>query len=231
MTAFLQGVQALAIETTDTGTGPSTVIAQSGEAARQVKWYRDSWSHLQMARPDWKWMRHPATLNTTANVGSYSSGSWTDSITGNPITRFASWYQPCFKAYLQSAGVGTEYPLGWMEWDYFRRRYLYGAQTPGQPIFVSVDPQLNVRFGPVPNDIYVVSGDYQMGPQILAADTDVPEMPARFHDLIAYEAMSRYGAAKVSPEVLTRAISEGGALRAALELDQLPAMEYGAALA
>lgn len=218
-------------ETTDSGVGPSTVVGQTGQLGRFVAWIVRGWTDLQTARDDWLWMRKSFTLTTTASDGVYSYSDCIDTVTLLAIARWARWYKRSFKCYLQADGVGSEYPLIWMEWEDFRRTYRYGAQTDGPPVHVSQDPAQNLVLGPVPDDVYVVSGDYQRSPQILAVDADVPECPARFHDLIVYEAMSKYGANRVAPDVLLRAAHEGGVLRNALERDQLPPMGFGEPLA
>lgn len=231
MSTFLQLAQKLRQETTDSGTGPSAVTSQTGELARLAQWIADAWTELQEDRDDWLFARKSFTVNTVAADGAYVYGDCTDTVSAVPITRFSRWYQRSFKAYLSADGVGAEYPLIWLEWERFRRIYRYGTQTDGQPTHVSVDPTQAFVLGPKPSAVYVVSGDYQIGPQILAADGDTPEMPSRFHKLIVYEAMLKYGGHRVAPEAMLRATSEGLSLRSGLERDQLPAITYGDPLA
>lgn len=240
MSTFLQLCQALRRESTDSGTGPSTVVGQSGELARMVNWIINAWVELQQDRDDWQWMRHGFTVNTAAGDGVYAYTDCTDT-TVSPsaaISRFARWYEgsddngwPYLQSYRQSDGVGSGFPLIWLPWDAFRRLYRIGTQNNAQPLHVSADPQQNLVIGPTPDDIYVVSGDYQIGPQVLAQDVDEPEMPSRFHMLICYEALAKYGGNRIAPEAMVRAISEGGRLRQALEQNQLPRISFGSALA
>lgn len=238
MSTFLQLCQYLRQEAVDSGSGPSAVAGQSGELARFVKWVSDAYVELQNAREDWLWMRRNFTVSTVIGTDSYAYTDCTDTTTGIAIARFSRWYQgydingfPYFSQYLTSTGVGGEAPLLWLEWDRFRRLYKFGAQNNAQPAHYSVSPDMKFVIGPKPDDVYTISGAYQLGPQILAADVDVPEMPTRFHNLIVYEALSKYGGSRVAPEAILRASSEGGALRAALELSQLPSLSYGGPLA
>lgn len=238
MSTFLQLASALRRETTDSGSGPTTVTGQSGELARMVAWIADAYTELQIEREDYLWLRGAFTVNTVAGTDSYAYTDCTDTTSGVAIARFARWYQgfdvngfPYFTSYLTSAGVGGEFPLIWTEWDAFRRLYKVGTQNNGQPCRVSMSPDMKFVLGPKPDAIYTVNGVYQKGPQILAADDDIPEMPTRFHNLIVYEAMSKYGGTRVAPEAMLRAASEGGRLRAMLEIDQLPKMGYGSPLA
>lgn len=228
---YLQLCSQLRQEAVDSGTGPTAVTSQTGELARFVTWISDAYVELQQDREDWIWMRKSFTVSTVASTGEYAYTDCTDTVSAIAIARFARWYQYSFKCYLTSDGVGTEYPLRWIEWETFRRFYRYGTQTDGQPRHVSVNPLLQFCLGPKPDAVYTVSGDYHLGPQILAADGDTPEMPSRFHKLIVYEAMSKYGGSRVAPEAIMRANSEGGKLRSALEMTQLPQLTYGDALA
>lgn len=233
MSTYLQLCSDLRQESTDSGTGPSAVTGQSGELARFVKWVKDAWTELQQEHDDWLWMRRSFTVNTVASDGEYSYTDCTDTTTSAAISRFARWYRGRYdwKCYLQSAGVSGEYFLRWLDWDEFKQQYRFGSQTDGQPIHVSMDPSQKFVLGPKPSAVYVVSGDYQMGPQILAADGDTPEMPSRFHSLIVYRAMIKYGFNSVAPEALQRATLEGGRLHAALVRDQRPRVSASVSLA
>ena len=230
MSTNLELVQALKQETVDSWT-VTTVVGQTGENGRAVKWVKDAWNDLQIDRDDWRWMRKSFTVNTVASDGAYAYGDCTDTVSSAVITRFTKWHRRTFKCYLSASGVGVEYPLIWLEWERFRRLYRYGTQTDGQPVHVSEDPTGAFVLGPKPDAVYVVSADYQIGPQVMTADADVPEMPSQYHNLIMYEAMSRYGGSRIAPEAMVRAISEGGRLRDALEREQLPKLTYGGALA
>lgn len=231
MTTYLQGVQDLRQETTDSGTGPSAVIGQTGELARLCKWYKDAWTELQQEKDNWVWMRKSFTVNTVSGTGEYAYSSCTDTVSAVAISRFAHWYKHDFKCYLSSAGVGGEYRLIWTPWEDFKRTYRFGTQTDAPPRFVSVDPTQQIVLGPKPDAVYVLSGDYQIGPQILAADGDTPEMPSRFHNLIMFEAMIKYGGSRVAPEAMQRAVNEGSRLRNALGRDQLPQISTGRSIA
>jgi len=231
MSNFLQIVQDLRAESTDSGSGPSTIVGATGEHGRFVLWVKDGYVELQNERDDFLWMRKSFYVDTVASDGEYAYTDCTDTVTLIAITRFARWYRDCFKAYLVSTGVGAEYPLIWLDWETFRRVYRYGTQNDGMPIHVSMDPTMAFVLGPKPSAIYRVSGDYQLGPQILALDEDIPELPTRFHKILTYYALSKYGGSRVAPEVMLRASAEGGRLRAMLELDQLPSMGFAPPLA
>lgn len=235
MSTFLALAQKLRQETTDSGTGPSTVVGQTGELRRFVDWTADAWTELQQESEWWKWMRKSFTCPTVVGTGEYgySAAGFVDTVSTPPVTRFSRWYcgRYDWKIYLTSAGVAGERFLIPLEWERFKFLYRKGAQTNNPPVYVSIDPAMNFCLGPKPDAIYTVSGDYQIGPQTLAIDVDIPEMPTRFHNLIVYDAMLKYGGNRVAVEAMVRANTESKALRAALECNQLPMMTRGQPLA
>lgn len=175
------------------------------------------------------------SVSTVSGIGAYAYNATglTDTVSLAAITRFSRWHtgKYDFKCYLSSGGVAGEYFLQFVDFEDFKFLYRKGTQTNGQPIHVSVDETNKFVLGPIPNDVYVVSGGYTIGPQTLAADADIPEMPSRFHSIIVYRAMVKYGFNRVAPDALQRAILEGTRLEGALELDQLPRFRRGAPLA
>lgn len=196
-----------------------------------MQWIADAYTELQQEQDEWRWLRKSFTVNTVASDGAYAYTDCTDTVTAVAIARFSRWYQNSFKCYLSSAGVGGEYELYWLPWEQFRRIYRYSTQTDGPPVHVSEDPTQAFVLGPKPDAVYVVSGDYYLGPQILSADANTPEMPTRFHRLIVYDAMLKYGGHRAAPEAMLRAATESSRLRSALYRDQLPQITTGRSLA
>ena len=229
MSTNLELCQKLRQNTVDSGTGPTTVVGQTGSMRRYVDWIVDAWNDIQTSSEFWRWMRKSFYVDTSASDGAYAYGDCTDTVSAAVITRFSRWYQGRYdwKCYLSSTGVSGEYFLIWLDWEDFRYQYRKGTQTDGTPVHVSQDPTGAFVLGPIPNAVFRVSGDYQIGTQVMTADADIPEMPSRFHDLIVYEAMAKYGGNSIAPEAMVRAVAEGTPLRAALELDQLPRMRLG----
>ena len=205
---------------------PTAVTGQTGVLDQIVNHVIQSWNKIQMKHANWRWMRVGFTLNTVDSDDSYAYTDCTDIITSAAIARFSHWRvddpEDRPKIYLSSSGVGTEGWLNYMDWDNFKRIYRIGTQTDAYPAHITVDPQNNLVLGPVPNGIYVVSGDFQRGPQVLAADDDEPDMPSRFHDLILWEAVKRHSILNNKPELLGQAKVNAASLWQTLELNQLP---------
>ena len=229
--SYLTLCQDLRRECSASGTGPSATTGQTGEYLKIINWVKNAWLEIQQQHDDWRWMRKSFTVSATSGDGAYAYTDCTDTVSLAAISRFSMWHKDSFKCYLTSTGVGGEVPLRWMPWEQFRRIYRYGTQTNGPPAYVSEDPTQAFVLGPIPDATYTVSGDYQIGPQTLSADADTPEMPTRFHQLIVYNAMLRYGFHQVAPEAIQHAQLMGSLLHAALVRDQLPEMLFGGPLA
>lgn len=228
MATFLTGTQRLVDECLGAGSSarPTAVTGQVGRLKNMVQWYASAWVDIQSRHDNWRWMRKGFTFNTVAGTDTYAYGAVTDVATSVAITRFSRWwaddFEDPFKCYLQSAGVGGENFLIWIPWENFKYLYKRGTQNNGQPLHVSVDNDMQLVLGPKPDAVYVITGDYQRSPQVLAADGDTPEMPAQFHDLIWRRAMEMYGAHLAAPDAFQRAVHEGKRTLRALENNQLP---------
>jgi hypothetical protein len=209
------------------GDPPTALTGQVGRAADLVRWVAQAWKDIQLER-HWKWMRRAFTLNTVADTASYAYTSCTDVLNTTAISRFKAWdfdsRDPMF-IYLVSTGEASERPIAYLPWAEFRWRYVQGTHTSAYPTNYSIDMRNKLHFGPTPDAIYRVSGDYWISAQTLAEeedddDADLPEMPEDFHPLITYRGMTKYGYNVVAREILARVAVDGAAMHRALIQDQ-----------
>lgn len=235
---FREIVQRLHSETqSGSGSRPTTVVDQIGDIRRLVDWAASAYKDIQQRYPNWRWLRSEFSVNTVADDDTYVYGDCTDTNASAPISRFRAWWPlddyGCYnvRMYLQSDGLAGQGYLPFVPWHYFRSLYRTGVQNSNKPAHITIDPQNRLVLGPKPNAVYVVSGEYQKGNQVLADDDDTPEMPADYHELVFYWAMEKYGASKVSVENFNRAHLEGGRLMRALEQNQLPEFQMPPPLA
>lgn len=238
MSTFLQLAQKLRQEAEIPGTGPSAVTGQTGQLKRVVDWVADAWRELQVMHPNWRWMRRTFTGTTTTGQSEYAYSALTDTTDSAAISRFSRWIHaddygcPIFTIYPTSGGVGGQNWLVYRPWDEFRRIYRFGSQSNGQPAWFSITPANKIALGPAPDATgYTFGGDYQMGEQTFDSDDDTPDMPSRFHNLIVYYALEKYGANSVAAEIYSRAVRESARLLTALEFDQLPQLALAEPLA
>lgn len=207
---------------------PTTVLNQTGEMLRLVNWTKRAWLSIQNSRDWWLWMSSDFTLNVAANVGEYLPTAGIDDRTGLAINRFARWHRRSLRLYRQ--GVGTTDEQFLVDWDFekFRDAYLFAGQRDqrNRPVVWAERPETRgILLGDVPDQAYTIRGRYQRGPQNLAIDADIPELPDRFHPLIVYRAMMYYGKYEAAPEVLAQGQEEFDRMMSDLEREQLPPME------
>lgn len=218
---YLQLAQRLAVEA-GSGANISTVVAASGEAGRMANWISAAWDDLQLERPDWYWMRAEFSFPTVASDYKYSS---TDA---GIADRFGIWDIDSMRAY--QTNKNDELGLSWMAYDDFRSAYLIGPQTQSRPLIVSVDPAMNLLFGPIPNLVYTITGEYYKAPQTLAVDDDVPELPAQYHMAIVYRALMLYARYEAAAEIYSDAEMNYKRFLRRIELNQLPTVEVAGTL-
>ncbi|PCJ39143.1 MAG: hypothetical protein COA71_14600 [SAR86 cluster bacterium] len=194
----------------DASPKPTAVTGQIGELNRVVNWVADAYTEIQGAR-DWRWLHKKFTVDTVDGTDVYASGAVTDSDAAATITRFKAWHvdDPINppKQFLKSSGTGSEVFLAFVKWPYFEHLYKTGSlqDQKSQPIHITVNRKDELQLGLTPDAVYTVTGYYLRSAQILAANTDTPEMPSDYHSLIKYQAMEYYGIFESAPEIIARA--------------------------
>lgn len=221
---YLELCQRVRLEAGVSGTGPASVTGQTGEMARIVSWVATSYDDIQRSRL-WDWLRASFTFTTTPNDHDYS---YTDA---GIASRFASWDVQSFRIYKNSVGVNDEIELPFVRYPDYRSVYLTGPQVAGRPAEFSVSPDHKLLLGPLPDDAYVVTGEYVKAPQTLSADADIPEMPEQFHMMIVYRALMKYARFEAAGEIYQDAEREYLALKRQLEYNQMPMIEWADPLA
>lgn len=198
------------------------MINQTGEFRRICSWVSQAWVEIQEHIEDWEWMRFPCSFNTVALQQTYTPVQV-------GINNFGRWRTDSFRSYLTAAGVGNEIPLQQYDYNSFRDYYLLGARKTvySRPIAIAVAPNKSLVLGLAPNDVYTVSGEYYQTPQVLAQDTDVPNMPSRFHMAIVHKSILKYGAFNAAYEVIQEHQQLYSAVLNKLEADQAPTITTG----
>ena len=235
---YLELCQALCLEADLPGGGtvPTAVTGQAGELQRMVTWITNAYVEIQNRHGyAWRWLRNEFEIATVASTYRYA---WDDAAVtditggnegaGSALTTFNSWdvndrIDPP-KIYLTSGGVGTENWMIYVPWEWFRNIYEIGTQSDGYPSHVSVDPQNNLVIGPAPDAVYTITGLFQGGAQVLAANGDTPVLPVQYHQLIVCKALEKYAYFESDQATLNRARVEGSRLMRQLEGDQLQPM-------
>lgn len=193
---YLQLCQRLRQEVGAAGTGPTTVINQTGEYQRLVDWIAEADEEIQRETDEWRFMVGNYALNTLVGVASYLPS---DCIP--PITDMRKWKERRPKMYLLASGVTDEQELTYIDYDDWYHRYGTGPQSNSRPRHWAYGNAGELLIGPRPADVYRISGEYQRVVTPLTLDAQTPIYPAEFHLLPVYLAMMSYGRYNAATEV------------------------------
>jgi len=226
---FLQLSQRLRQEAGLSGSGPTTVVGQTGMSGQVVDWINTAYIDILSQHTNWLFMQDDFSFDTVASQREYS-------ITETGVTDLEKWKiddYDSFRIYLTSAGVVNEQMLFFLPWSDYRQMYLFGATrtAEGLPGYFSIHPDKSLDFYLVPNAIYTITGEYFKVPAEMTLDASEPIIPSQFHMLIVWRALMFYAGFDAANEKYAAGKSEYNKLLMRLEMDQLPIMTFGAPLA
>ena len=226
MATYLQLANSLISKCGISGGSIASVSNQTGEAGRVVSWINEAYTQIQLAFPDWYWMRSNVSFSTTANQGAYPSPG--------------RHYRPCqledgFISLLRHIdGRAQRVFLERMDYDTFRDIYLFGnldCRTPGLRSFPLRRTTPSIWGWPRIRRITRLWASISKQPTTLVNSTDTPAMPSQFHNIIVYKAMMMYGMYEAAQEVVIEGTNLYNQMLRRLVRDQLPDAESAGALA
>lgn len=224
MSTFLQLCQDMARESGAVGSAPSSVLNQTGRQAKCVDWVRDAWTQIQNDQPDYSFLF--ATFSQALTIGSASYAPTSLGI--ESFQRFLmdrQGYKPV--TIYESGAQDQECTLTYVPYQSWRVSYDRGVHDPAKPIVWSVAPDRSLVVGPKPDKAYVLRGEYQRGPQVLAADNDVPIMPDQYHQIIVWRACMSLALYDEAQSAFAGAKSQHDPILLDMQRDLLPAFEAG----
>lgn len=227
---YLALINRARVECGVSGASTPLVTAQNltGESLRMAQWINSAWVDIQTAHEDWQWMRYPVQFNTVTQQQAYTPTE------AGVASTFGNWKRDSFRCSSVGQSYRDEQLLNYMEYTTFRNLYIYGNMrtTYARPVVVSIQPNdKSLAFGSIPDQPYVIVGEYYKKPTEFVANTDEPDLPTRFQLAIVYRAMMSYGGYEAAPEVYSRGEQEFKRLMNRLEIDQLPTPVSGPPLA
>lgn len=222
MSTFLEICQDVARESgTISGNGlPTTVASQTGRLLKVVEYTKQAWVDIQNMQDTWRWMRSTFSGDTTAGAACYTANSFN-------ITRFGRWvtdrddYLP-ISLYLKATGVTDEGPIEEITYEQWRHRYGRGSHDNNRPTVYAISPANEICLGATPDDTYTINGEYIKSAQVLSADSDEPELPSRFHDIIKWRALDMLNRHDEAPRQVQYAGDLFSSVYYDLARDQLP---------
>ena len=226
---FLATCQRAARECGVSGSGPSTVVNQTGELGRIVNWCATANQDIEAAHADWMFLRLTMTpFVTVAGQPIYPFGTGAGTV-GILADSFGKWARDTFRCFPTATGNTAEMPMEYWEYEQWRDAYQFGANrlVRTRPAVITITPEQFIGLGPYPDVGYTITGDYYRAPILLALDADIPSLPVQFHMLIVYKAMMFYGQYEAAPEVYDRGELEFAKGIARLDALRLPEVTWG----
>lgn len=202
---------------------PTAVTAQTGDMLLVVNWAIDAWKRIQTNKRTWRWLYADATVSVGVATRDYSIAT----IFPSTPRRFSHWKPDGFKFYTTADGVASEYKLNHY---FFEERYQaeVGSASSADPAGIVVMPDRSLRIIESPSRVGTMTATYYKSPQILAANTDEPEMPEQHHMLIVWLALMRYARKEAATEVYEDASNNVEQMMKDLIADQLEPPELHA---
>ena len=221
---FLELCAKLTLESGAIGQAPVTTVGVLPRRQAQcVGWIKTAYVLIQNHSAQFNWLRARFEGELEAGQARYSP---TDILLA-AAPRFAEWVgeaprRPALTLYRPEIGRKDETWLRQITEDQWSRSYDFGVHDPSRPVHWAASYDGSLLFGQTPDAAYRVRGEYLMTPQVLAADNDVPDMPARFHDLIWQRAIMLMAASDEAVQSLQTAQLEFSTGMKALVRDCLP---------
>lgn len=204
---YLELCQKLRQEVGIAGTGPTSVLNQTGMMSKIANWIADADVAIQGKWLDWTFMWDEFSENTIASTKDVTAPS-----------DLGWWDTDSF--WIDRTGST---PKKLLAMDYFEWRDIYpmtsGTDT---PTYFIVKPDQDIILHPVPNGIYALTAEYWKSPTKMATNTSVSPIPARFDRLIVAQAKIYYAEHENAPEVMQSAVAEYMELIMRLEALFLP---------
>lgn len=198
------------------GDGPTAVTRQSGILKYVVDAVAAAWREIQTESDAWNFMWARFEFATTDGSRDYS-------LADMQIDRLAEQSITCYDI---TETESEEWRLTYKPYFAFSQQFDLGTVETGKPQYVTVTPDGSIRVYPTPDSAdYRVQGDYYSQVVELAANTDVPVLPSKFHDAIVYKAMMDVGAYIGAAEVVQMGEVQYKAMLRKMYRDEAPAVQ------
>lgn len=190
------------------GSGPTDVETATGIELELANYIKNAWIDIQTHPKQWRWMIRDwyqsgtTPLQTADDTNDYVIQTGVDMVEAIMIDTFRS--------YFTATGTTDRQRMLYVAYRKFQNAYSVVTAANERPIMVTRTPNDRLRFHPQPDGIYSIEFEHFKTPQILVTNTDVPEMPARHHQLIVYEGLKRFGNITDAPELIRSAEAMGG---------------------
>jgi len=190
------------------GTGPTTVLAQTGLLGKIVAWIADADQEICDMWLNWNFLWDEFTATTVIATAQVTQA-----------TDLSTWDTDSF--YLDYTTANHK-KLIEMDYSLWRRVYRNGVKTSAKPSFFVIRPDKDIILEAPPDDEYTLTADYWKYAARLSANTSASLIPARFQRIIIARAKMYFAEHENAPEVMEGAQMEYGNLLSALQAAELP---------
>jgi hypothetical protein len=180
-------------ETGGSGSGPATVVNQTGEYERIVNAVADADMLIQELWEDWLFLQGSISIVTIAAQREYSLSDLDGASDVADISTTLQKWDP--ESFVYKPASDDYVPLSELEYKKWRVRERLGAtasipqDTPHQ---VVIKPDKSLVFYPTPNDAGPITGDYQKRPTRMTANGSFSAIPAHYRRIIVVRAKMLY---------------------------------------
>lgn len=201
------------------GSGPSSVVNQSGEFARVVNWIADACQDIDNKWEDWRylWNRYTGTLSASESTPSAITQS------GVIVRR---WKTKSLKYRIANPLASTWSRVSYMDFQDFEDVIDPDTAIAGAPTYWTVMPDNSIQFDKPADQDYDLKGEFYRSPPVLANNNDTPLMPPDYHRIIIVRALMYYANREDAPELINASISEFPDILEKLESSQLDAFRW-----
>ena len=215
MSTYLELCQDMARDVGIPGDGPSSVTSTSlsEEENAVVRYIKTADQDIQSRWFDWDYLWSEATITASSGTSTLTSSN-----SGFPSS-LGNWRLDSF---VWNKSSDDYQILEYVPWNEYREDYKYGTIDSDIPEVFTVIPDNTIDLYPTPNASVAVSAEYWSTPTLLSSDSQVSEIPARFHRIIIARAKMFYAENEDAPEIMVSSLSEFEDQLDKLEADQLP---------
>lgn len=165
------------------GTGPDTVTTSNYDSII-VTLVKNAWEDIQISKKKWKWMRTTVNFSTIVDQTTYSVAQ----VFGPVFSRFGRWDKDFF---FVTEGTTTTL-LRFIDYDIWIRNNLNSNTERTNITCFTINPSDDSVIFQKPDKVYNITAYYYKSKQILATDSDIPELPSDYHNAIVYDAVARH---------------------------------------
>lgn len=230
---YLALVNRAKLESGRSGGALATIIGAAGDDLRLVNWTASAYEKVQRKTDEWRWMRSTVLASIPAGQLAHDPAvdmliQPADSVALTDFRGFRAPSDDYTVTMLDPLNATSEWRLGWLDYDEFRKRFMVGTHESAPPVNWSVSPDNKLLVGPTPDILYHVRFDYRTKVMSLALDADEPTMPQDYHMIIVWETLKSLASFDAASEVYARATEEFNELYEDLWFDQGPKLTINA---